>query len=542
MRSLLLAPLLVASFPFKHKQANEGFLRLSESGVVVRSPDKITLFYDQAKYDGSSASVSVTGPIDIDAQLVTMHETHKDAYSRYFDGQFSTPCPNATQSHGFVDFWDCPSQGDRRGPGASLYRLRAQISSRTDEVMYETSSVLIIVKRPRSPWPLENEPGVWPPNAPNALGNIYENYQTFGGIRAPYWHQGLDIRGELLKRPALTLQDSDNSESLTRPVASAVHSPVTGKVVQKVQYGAGHLYWSLMVMDNYGFVWQFHHIDPSTMTVEIGQQILRGHVLGYIAQWPASQNGAYYHHVHMNVARPHRSWFDEDGVLHCPKPYIDGWIYYNPLDFLNHGKFRNAQRPYTDGLLFLFKHGSETAFAAAKTADMDTSNSKNATSVSGHIDAVISFSSEFDPSNSVPGYPYIHGVHELKWSLERVLDTERVAGPFVLLSMARMGPNWDTCAPSFTVACAQSFLTKIFRPSFRFGGKFYRSVFDYKTRKVYYSVTNGGPIGLPIHQSERFGSGLNTANYTNGEYWFTVEARDWFGNIRAVRARLIIQN
>jgi len=45
-------------------------------------------------------------------------------------------------------------------------------------------------------------------------GNTMENYQSFSGAAAAYWHQGFDIRGEALQE---------------------CHSPVDGEIVQLVK-------------------------------------------------------------------------------------------------------------------------------------------------------------------------------------------------------------------------------------------------------------------------------------------------------------------
>jgi len=95
-----------------------------------------------------------------------------------------------------------------------------------------------------------------------------------------------------------------------------VHSPVDGEIVNWVRYSSSDLYWSLMVRESRGLVWQFHHLDPSTVNVRIGDMVTTGQVLGNIAFWPSQHNGERYHHTHMNVALPHPSWTT------IPNPYV----------------------------------------------------------------------------------------------------------------------------------------------------------------------------------------------------------------------------
>ena len=228
----------------------------------------------------------------------------------------------------------------------------------------------------------------------------------------------------------------------------------------------------------------------------------------------------------------------------------------------------------------------------------------------GTVDVVTNFASELDPSNSVPGYPYVLGVHELGWSVEPVGDVgavgavgdvsdvvkfgdeqRKAAGNVseravvvataledlsyrrlphtTLIAMDRMGPEWLPCWPEFTVRCSNRFLVAIHRKSFTHQGRTYRSVFNYRDRHLYYSVTNaGGALGYPIasgttsgddhvdddtndnndnkdndhphqHHEERAYSGWNTRQlladgstkrFPDGLYRLTVRAKDWFGN------------
>ena len=89
---------------------------------------------------------------------------------------------------------------------------------------------------------------------------------------------GLDIRSTIVKRTKFRLQESGENDDqqvgqaheefnpahYTYPTnadeyaiyAGPVHCPVDGVVIQRVNYGAGSLYWSLMVRDAFGFVWQ----------------------------------------------------------------------------------------------------------------------------------------------------------------------------------------------------------------------------------------------------------------------------------------------
>jgi hypothetical protein len=98
-----------------------------------------------------------------------------------------------------------------------------------------------------------------------------------------------------------------------------------------------------MVQESRGLIWQFHHLEPSTVRVSVGDIVSQGDVLGNIAFWPSSHNGALYHHVHMNVAKPHPSWTS------IPNPYVNGWQYFNGIKLLNNGAYSGGIKPASDG-------------------------------------------------------------------------------------------------------------------------------------------------------------------------------------------------
>jgi hypothetical protein len=252
----------------------------------------------------------------------------------------------------------------------------------------------------------------------------------------------------------------------------------------------------------------------------------------------------------MNVARPHPSWYNASGQLvNVPKPYTDGWTYFNPYDFLDHGSYWNDWPPYSSTnpqeQLFFFEHGSQK--------------------VTGTVDIVAQFSSQFRPSNSVPGHPYVLGVYELWWQVEPITEQKlppvglpnTIKSSFArqpathLFSWSRMGPNWP-CAPEFTNRCTDSYLFAIHRRQFTYKGRPYQSVFDYRNRRIYYSVTNAGPMGYPLMESDPQ-TGWNTSQiisignasywrFPDGDYRFTVFAADWWGNRANVSAVVRVSN
>lgn len=118
-----------------------------------------------------------------------------------------------------------------------------------------------------------------------SIGHNMQSYQDYGG--SPYWHDGLDIRG--------------NSEQ-------TVYAAAGGKVVNIENYVAGNpLYWEVAIQDAQGFVWKYHHIAKSSIPTEIqdafasGKEVSEGILIGNLVKWPASSFGEVYHHLHLLV-------------------------------------------------------------------------------------------------------------------------------------------------------------------------------------------------------------------------------------------------
>ena len=126
----------------------------------------------------------------------------------------------------------------------------------------------------------------WPwPFQLRSLAQTNANLQQFSG--EPYFHHGLDIRGD---------------------AGQEVRMPFDGTGLEVVNYRPGQpLYWRVAVTDPDGFIWQFHHIEQSSIPKEVRiaaqnkAPIRKGTLLGRIASWPNAWFGETYHHVHLNV-------------------------------------------------------------------------------------------------------------------------------------------------------------------------------------------------------------------------------------------------
>jgi|GEM_PF-868884 len=127
---------------------------------------------------------------------------------------------------------------------------------------------------PRAPWPF----------AVLSIGHTSASYQNYGG--SPYFHHGLDIRGD---------------------AGTPVLASVGGTVVNIENYMPGSAYWEVAILDDQGFIWQYHHIDHDSIPQAIhlafknGGSVAAGEKLGEIFYWQVSSFGERFHHVHLNI-------------------------------------------------------------------------------------------------------------------------------------------------------------------------------------------------------------------------------------------------
>ena len=129
----------------------------------------------------------------------------------------------------------------------------------------------------RSPWPFDIL----------SIGHTMSSYQLYSSsLGSAYFHHGLDIRGN---------------------TGTPVLSSTSGKVVNIENYAGGPLYWEVAILDDNGFLWQYHHVDKDSITQKMrdsykwGERIEAGEKIGEIVDWPVYTGGEQYSHVHLNI-------------------------------------------------------------------------------------------------------------------------------------------------------------------------------------------------------------------------------------------------
>lgn len=145
-----------------------------------------------------------------------------------------------------------------------------------------------------SPWPVKVL----------SIGHTMASYQSYGMVSSAYFHHGLDIRAD---------------------AGSDVIASRGGKVVNVENYEPGQKeYWEVAILDDDGFLWQYHHIDPNSIPSSVhdafkkGDRISDGTKIGTVVYWPIVSYGERYHHVHLNI-------------LGSGKEYVNPFAFLQPL-------------------------------------------------------------------------------------------------------------------------------------------------------------------------------------------------------------------
>lgn len=156
------------------------------------------------------------------------------------------------------------------------------------------------------------------------MGHLISSYQNYyeNPIYA-YFHHGIDM--------------------VTPTHGVPVYTRTGGQVVNVENYDPGHsnsyLYWEVAILDPEGYVWQFHHVDNTTIPQEIhnayqaylndpdtGGFVDPNTYIGGIVNWPVESFGYFFHHIHLNILAA-------------------GDIYINPLEFHEPGNYVDTQDP-----------------------------------------------------------------------------------------------------------------------------------------------------------------------------------------------------
>jgi len=149
----------------------------------------------------------------------------------------------------------------------------------------------------------------WHHSPLQSIGHIIASYQNYSND--PYFHHGIDSRA---------------------PDGTDVFTHSGGQIVNIENYQPGNaLYWEVALIDPDGFLWEYHHIDQSSIPQYIwdkfdeylddpinGGFVPEGTKLGEIVYWTVVTFGERFHHIHLNM-------YDANGYInpfavHAPLP------------------------------------------------------------------------------------------------------------------------------------------------------------------------------------------------------------------------------
>lgn len=147
-----------------------------------------------------------------------------------------------------------------------------------------------------------------------SIGHTIASYQNYSSNRCaqefadstgrpsgPYWHHGIDIRVD---------------------AGTPVHASAGGKVVNVENYIKGNpAYWEVAILDEEGFLWQYHHIEQRSIPKAVhdafakGQTIPSGTKIGEVYKWKISSFGEVFHHIHFNVLGENKTFLNPFALL-----------------------------------------------------------------------------------------------------------------------------------------------------------------------------------------------------------------------------------
>ena len=446
-----------------------------DGAALVRSPDRITINFRRSEFEDlrpSSLELWIDG-VEYTEQL-----------------EFWTD----------VAWVDLPA--DLLGPGEHLITASIQggvAGGLSAFPLYATSVLISIYLGPcpgGCPWPFS------PTGEPHVVSNLMENWQDFG--YPPYFHSGIDIRAD---------------------AHAEVRACAAGTVVKKVNYSTppDDDYWEVAIQDATGLIWQYHHLDEASIAVNLNDPVARGQVIGQIVEWNEFMNGERYNHLHLNTVR----W---QGGGPIPGPYVDGWRYYNPLQYLTPGTYVDAIAPDEWDVWFGFNENPVPYGAESDATDPVLST---------QVDVVARLSDEMTYIGPPDlGQPYDLGLYDLSWSAHP-LDTPCGMGWVPRTRLAR----FDLVPGGTTTAGNAAALEKIYREFLFYDGT-HGAIYGYGTKRFTYTLTNtknGFPDDVNGYWDTSKSVSLGGV-YPDGHYVVKVYARDFTGNETVTTVPVTLNN
>ncbi|KAK0566613.1 hypothetical protein OC861_003136 [Tilletia horrida] len=424
----------------------------------------------------------------------------------------------------------------------------------------------------RASWPLAPEGGkAWSGFEPNKLSGLFhdpflpkashfEEGDELQGvdIQDAYWAAGISIR-----IPRVGIDEE----------LEAVHAPVGGEVVWVSTFRRAkppapendEKGWVVMIRDEWGFVWQLFRLAKHTITVQPGDLVPQGHVLGSIRrsnlqpappvrlppadpplEKPSKGTPKYpfrFRSLLINVARPNPDWSEWQPA------YTDGWEYFNPVHLLSEGTYFSNVPPYADpsALFFAQPVSSPSAPPLARVSSDDVVKPV----LSGNVEILVVFDAFLEaPGNPGDGMDAI-SLYALDWAVwpvgpgnpeggyrkDQCADESKDPNVRYRISFqhSKFPRFWNSTASAYDKLFAH------YVPSFKHGAfswarETMSSQFDEKARTLVYAPTR------TLRGEPDIRGSWDTRTLRNGMYWVSVRGRDYWGQIGCVTAQVRIIN
>lgn len=299
------------------------------------------------------------------------------------------------------------------------------------------------------------------------VGHISHSFQHYSG--EPYFHHGIDIR---------------------MPANTDVFSSTGGKVVNIENYVSGNdLYWEIAIVDEQGFLWQYHHVDRSSIPSNIfdayktGIAIPSGTLIGQVVYWPVTAYGKNFHHIHVNV-------------LDRNKSFVNPLLFLSPLE--------DSTAPTIENIYFVADEGT---------------NALSPNNLSGNIDIIVAAEDKMDEQ------PYQLTVYKIEYEIESE-DKKHKLPKTKLWQFDHLPGGNDINKDVYTV----------YKEYFYSSGDYLSTSGNYYNRKFYIVATN--QVSGKVNKNGYW----QTSSFPNGKYTVTVHATDFNGNTVSNSIQVNIKN
>jgi hypothetical protein len=347
------------------------------------------------------------------------------------------------------------------------------------------------------------------PVSPSTVSNLFEDYQSFGHPPdPPYWHSGLDLR---------------------TPAGTPVLASRGGTVVKVVRYRNAFEviepdnYWQVAVEDEDGYIWQYHHVEHSSITVQESDVVAAGDTLGAVVEWNDSVNGSLYNHLHLNVVR----WL---GPGPLPEPYEDGFEYHNPLLFVEQPPDADTVYP-TEFEVFFTPNENDISFAVESDPGDPV--------LQGDVDIVARLYDRRTEVPAIPGHPYDLGLYDLAYSVEPLSPDCQVAW----IPRTRLA-TFDKIPGDSLVNTQLELLLEVYKKVVHDGFASYTTDFTSSVRRLLYTMTNGffGTIDGDKGFWNTDQQSILGVHFPDGPYVVRLYASDFDGNELVFPIGVVVQN